>query len=82
MTRSEIDMLSKVPAITFGFWVLKILATTVGETAGDTVSMTLDWGYLAGTALFGAILVGLATWQIKGDYIPCKHDATLLDNAP
>ena len=39
--------LSKVPAVTLGFWVIKILATTLGETGGDTVSMTLDWGYLA-----------------------------------
>ena len=40
--------LSKVPAVTLGFWVIKILATTLGETGGDTVTMTLDWGYLAG----------------------------------
>ena len=46
--------LSKVPAVTLGFWVIKILATTLGETGGDTVTMTLDWGYLAGTALFAA----------------------------
>jgi uncharacterized membrane-anchored protein len=79
MTRSEIDMLSKVPAITFGFWALKILATTFGETAGDTVSMTLDWGYLAGTALFGAILVGLVTWQIKATrFRPFLYWATII----
>ena len=39
--------LSKVPAVTLGFWVIKVLATTLGETGGDTVTMTLDWGYLA-----------------------------------
>ncbi|HEX3401278.1 MAG TPA: hypothetical protein VHT74_13230, partial [Acetobacteraceae bacterium] len=44
--------LSKVPAVTLGFWFIKILATTLGETGGDTVTMTLNWGYLAGTALF------------------------------
>ena len=49
--------LSKVPAVTLGFWLIKILATTLGETGGDTVTMTLDWGYLAGTALFAVILV-------------------------
>ena len=59
---------SKVPAVTLGFWIIKILATTLGETAGDTVSMS--WlgetsstagqsglnGYVVGTALFGAAL--------------------------
>lgn len=40
MTRDEIIKASKVPAVTLGFWIIKILATTLGETAGDTVSMT------------------------------------------
>ena len=39
---------SKVPEVTLGFWIIKILATTLGETGGDTVTMTLNWGYLAG----------------------------------
>ena len=43
----------KVPEVTLAFWVLKILATTLGETGGDTVTMTLNWGYLAGVVLFG-----------------------------
>ena len=55
------DIASKVPAVTLGFWVIKILATTLGETGGDTVSMTLGWGYLAGTAIFlVALLAGVA----------------------
>ncbi len=53
--------LSKVPADTLGFWVVKILATTLGETGGDTVTMTLNWGYLAGVALFGGVLVALVS---------------------
>ena len=53
------EALSKVPAVTLGFWVIKILATTLGETGGDTVTMTLDWGYLAGVTLFGVVLVAL-----------------------
>ena len=61
----ETRTLSKVPAVTLGFWIIKILATTFGETGGDTVTMTLDWGYLAGTALFAAILVGLVVVQIR-----------------
>jgi uncharacterized membrane-anchored protein len=55
---------SKVPAVTLGFWVIKILATTLGETGGDTVTMTMNWGYLAGSALFLAILIILVAAQI------------------
>jgi uncharacterized membrane-anchored protein len=57
--------LSKVPAVTLGFWVIKIFATTLGETGGDTVTMTLDWGYLAGVTLFGGVLVALVVAQIS-----------------
>lgn len=57
--------LSKVPAVTLGFWLIKILATTLGETGGDTVTMTLGWGYLAGAALFAAALVALVVAQIR-----------------
>ncbi|AWB24307.1 MULTISPECIES: COG4705 family protein [Methylobacterium] len=56
--------LSKVPEVTLGFWVIKILATTLGETGGDTVTMTLAWGYLAGTVLFALVLVGLVVAQV------------------
>jgi repeat uncharacterized protein DUF347 len=48
---------SKVPEVTLVFWIIKIAATTLGETGGDTVTMTLNWGYLADTALF------LACWS-------------------
>jgi uncharacterized membrane-anchored protein len=57
--------LSKVPAVALGFWVIKILATTLGETGGDTVTMTLNWGYLAGVTLFGGVLVALVVAQIS-----------------
>jgi uncharacterized membrane-anchored protein len=56
--------LSKVPEVTFTFWILKIAATTLGETGGDTVTMTFNWGYLAGTALFLTLLVLLVVAQI------------------
>src|SRR6478609_11519452 len=56
--------MSKVPAVTLGFWIIKILATTLGETGGDTVTMTLNWGYLTGTALFLALLIALVVAQI------------------
>jgi uncharacterized membrane-anchored protein len=65
---------SKVPAVTLGFWIIKILATTLGETGGDSV--TMSWlgettphpapnGYLIGTAIFGLLLVGLVWAQIR-----------------
>lgn len=56
--------LTKVPAVTLGFWVIKVLATTLGETGGDTVTMTLNWGYAAGVAIFGVALVALVAAQI------------------
>jgi uncharacterized membrane-anchored protein len=55
---------SKVPEVTLGFWVIKILATTLGETGGDTVTMTMDLGYLTGTAIFLSALVVLVAIQI------------------
>jgi uncharacterized membrane-anchored protein len=65
-TRTEHQpVLSKVPAVTLMFWIVKILATTLGETAGDTVSMTLHTGYLVGTAIFLPLLAGLIAWQIR-----------------
>ena len=58
------DKISKVPEVTLGFWIIKIAATTLGETGGDTVTMTMHWGYLAGTALFLSALVVLVVAQI------------------
>ncbi len=56
---------SKVPEVTLTFWVLKIAATTLGETGGDAVSMTLNLGYLVGTAIFAAAFLVLAAAQIR-----------------
>ena len=47
-------VLSKLPEVTLGFWVIKILATTLGETGGDAVTMSLDLGYLVGSVIFAA----------------------------
>lgn len=57
-------MLSKVPEVTLGFWVIKILATTLGETGGDTVSMSMGLGYLASTGIFAAIFAAAVVVQI------------------
>jgi uncharacterized membrane-anchored protein len=71
--------LSKVPEVTLVFWVIKIAATTLGETGGDTVTMTLNWGYLAGTALFVSLLIGLVIWQIKAtNFHPFLYWATIV----
>ena len=56
--------LCKVPAITLGFWIIKVFATTLGETGGDAVTMTLGWGYLVGTAIFAAVLIAAIWAQI------------------
>jgi uncharacterized membrane-anchored protein len=57
--------LSKVPAVTLGFWIIKIAATTLGETGGDAVTMTLGLGYLIGTAIFAMLLVIAVAAQIR-----------------
>lgn len=64
MTSADSDALSKVPAVTLGFWVIKIAATTLGETGGDTVSMTMDLGYLVGTGIFLTALIALVALQV------------------
>jgi len=58
------EALSKVPEVTLIFWIIKVAATTLGETGGDSVTMTLNWGYLAGTLLFLSLLVILVIAQI------------------
>ena len=71
--------LSKVPEVTLAFWIVKIAATTLGETAGDTLSMTLQWGYLASTALFVVALVVLVGFQIAaGRFHPFLYWATII----
>ena len=82
---------AKVPAVTLGFWIIKILATTLGETAGDTVSMS--WlgetsasagqsglnGYVVGTVIFGAALAIFAFFQIRARrFNPWLYWATII----
>lgn len=92
MPRPATTDLMKVPAATLGFWTIKILATTLGETAGDSVSIswlgettadasTSFWtnGYLVGTGLFGGLLLLLVTFQIRArSYNPWLYWATIL----
>lgn len=59
------ESLSKVPAVTLGFWIIKIAATTLGETGGDAVTMSMHLGYLVGTTIFAAIFVAAVAAQIS-----------------
>jgi uncharacterized membrane-anchored protein len=79
MTDSAQGSATKVPEVTIVFWILKIVATTLGETGGDTVTMTLNWGYLAGTALFLSLLVVLVSLQISAKrFHPFLYWATII----
>lgn len=80
MTDSNLrDAVIKVPALTLGFWLIKILATTLGETGGDTVSMTMNLGYLVGTAIFVAVLAVLVWAQISARrFHPMLYWATII----
>ena len=90
MTERELrrEALSKVPAVTLGFWIIKILATTLGETGGDSVTMSwlgettdhpVPYAYLIGTAIFGVILVALVIAQIRARrFNPWLYWATIV----
>ena len=79
MTHDQRDFVTKVPAVTLGFWIIKILATTLGETGGDTVSMTWEMGYLVSTAIFIVPLILLVIWQISAKrFHPFLYWATII----
>lgn len=79
MPSSASSTLTKVPAVTLGFWIIKILATTFGETAGDTVSMSMKLGYLVGTGIFATLLVILVALQIRARrFHPFLYWATII----
>ena len=70
---------SKVPQVTFGFWVIKICATTLGETGGDTLSMTVNLGYaISTTILFGVFLVAVAAQIQASAYRPFMYWAVIV----
>jgi uncharacterized membrane-anchored protein len=76
---SSQEALSKVPEVTLGFWIIKIAATTLGETGGDTVTMTLNLGYLVGTGIFLSVLVVLVALQITAKkFHPFLYWATIV----
>lgn len=65
MTQDAGIALSKVPEVTIVFWVIKIAATTLGETGGDAVTMSMELGYLVGTLIFASLFLVMVTAQIK-----------------
>src|SRR6476661_6354518 len=77
---------TKVPEVTLGFWVIKVLATTLGETGGDTVTMTwlkadvmVNKGYLVGSAIFLSALIVLVIGQIVArKFHPFLYWATIV----
>jgi uncharacterized membrane-anchored protein len=70
---------SKVPAVTLGFWVIKIIATTLGETGGDAVSMTLNWGYALSSAMFIGIFAAAVAAQVAAKkYHPFLYWAVII----
>ena len=76
---AEGDVLSKVPQVTFAFWVVKILATTLGETGGDALSMTLKLGYAESTLIFLALFLCTLFAQVKsGHYHPVFYWAVVV----
>ena len=81
-------MVAKVPAVTLGFWIIKVLATTLGETGGDTVTMTwlgatgpapVPFAYLIGTAIFAVLLVACVALQVRAPrFEPWAYWATII----
>ena len=70
---------SKVPEVTLVFWTMKIAATTLGETGGDAVSMSMNLGYLVGTAIFAIIFLVAVFAQIKAKrFYPVLYWTTII----
>ncbi|WP_180115744.1 hypothetical protein [Acinetobacter sp. YH12140] len=73
------DYVKKVPEITALFWLIKIFATTFGETSGDALSMSLNLGYLLSTFIFAGIFIGMLYFQIQSKaYKPYLYWATII----
>ncbi len=79
MNNSAEHTLSKVPEVTLIFWIIKIAATTLGETGGDAVSMSMNLGYLVGTAIFAAVFIVAVIAQIRAKgFHPFLYWATII----
>jgi uncharacterized membrane-anchored protein len=79
MNKTFKEGLSKVPEVTLIFWIIKIAATTLGEVAGDAVSMSMNLGYLVGTAIFAAIFLVAVIAQTRAkQFHPMLYWTTIL----
>lgn len=79
MDNSAERALNKVPEVTLLFWLVKILCTTLGETGGDMVSMSMNLGYLVGTGIFAVFFIGFVVAQIKAKkFHPGLYWATIV----
>ncbi|MGC3963507.1 MAG: hypothetical protein QM803_09320 [Rhodocyclaceae bacterium] len=67
MSTTTENALAKVPEVTLGFWIIKIAATTLGETGGDAVSMSMNLGYLVATAIFAAVFLVAVIAQVRAN---------------
>jgi len=79
MSSVDKEILSKVPEVTLVFWVIKILATTLGETGGDAVSMSMNLGYLFSTGIFAVIFLLAVMFQMYSKaFHPVTYWATII----
>lgn len=79
MNTDKQDVLSKVPEVTLVFWIIKILATTLGETGGDAVSMSMNLGYLVGTGIFAVLFLVAVLAQVRAKkFHPFLYWATII----
>lgn len=79
MQKSDGNVLSKVPEITIAFWIIKILATTLGETGGDSLSMSMNLGYLLSTVIFaGIFLIFVAIQIVAKKFNPTLYWSTII----
>ena len=79
MTKELAGALSKVPEVTLGFWIIKILATTLGETGGDSVTMSMNLGYAVGSFIFlGIFLVAVIAQIAAKNFHPFLYWVTIV----
>jgi uncharacterized membrane-anchored protein len=79
MKEAAREAFSKVPQVTLVFWIIKIFCTTLGETGGDAVTMSMNLGYLIGTGIFAVIFIGFVVAQIRAKrFHPFLYWATII----
>ena len=83
MNKATEEALTKVPEVTLVFWIIKVLATTLGETGGDALSMTMHLGYLDSTIIFAVIFFAAVAIQIRSkQFHPMIYWVTIIATTP